>query len=192
MGQQTATPAILSDLQGGILNLFTAIGDGTPIQVGKEYLRDFGLGTGPKVLLVPELRGKTLPALRIGGREVASVQHSVLALVRGAETGADVTRFDAASALADRVINAAKAAAPGRVTMGGDWKDSSPIDVDAYGAEASFTFLYRRPVYEDAAIWAAAGAANPVPTSPPRPDQPQGPTPYNFAVTADTEAGTRP
>ena len=165
-----------------------AIGDATPIMVGKHYLAEFGAGAAPRVLFVPDpkRKGKAGPPLLIGDREIASVTHACDVYVRGAEDGSDLGRFDAAYALSDLVQNMLKATAPGRLVFG-PFGDNSPLAVDAYGAEDAFSFTYARAVpYNDAVYDAAYAAAPSPPVSPTNPDQPNGNTGAIFGVGAAT------
>lgn len=160
-------PSTLADVIGQIKDAFDAMGDATPILIGKQYLVQ-GVGSGPRVVFVPERRGRGGDPLELGS--AVSVTHSCDVLVRGPEEGDDLERFRATYRLADRVMDCIATAATGRLEWGG-YGDDSPTDVDAYGAEIAFSFTYTRDVRHDAARWALApatvAATDPVPLVPP-------------------------
>lgn len=165
--QGHGAPSTLADVIGQVRDAFDAMGDATPIMIGKQYLVQ-GVGSSPRVVFVPEPRGRIGDMLELGN--AASITHSCNVLVRGPEEGDDLERFRATYALADRVICCIATAAAGRVEWG-DYSDASPTDVDAYGAEIAFSFNYTRDVRHDAARWALAPATvvatDPVPLVPP-------------------------
>ena len=162
-------PSTLADVLGQVIDLFAAVADATPILIGKHYLEDFGAGSAPRILFVPEPRGKLGPPIESGN--AASVTHSCDFFVRGVESGDDLHRFRSAYALGDRVIGAIRRAASGRLEFG-DYADASPTNVDAYGADLALSFTYQRDVPHDAAIRSVPAAA--VDTTAPRPIIPPG------------------
>lgn len=174
----------LSDVLRCIVDIFSGIGDATPLEVGKGYL-DRGIGIGPRVVFVPDPRGKgaEVPTGMGGTGYVAGVAHSCDVYVRGAEDVTDIGRFDAAYALADRVINAIQRAARGRVEFDFSVSDASPLAIDAFGADLNFKFTYIRAVQRDQAIWALP--ANPIAASPPDINRPPG-TPASTVATVYT------
>ncbi len=139
-----------------VAEVFGDAADATPIMVGKQYLKTFGAGTGPRVLFVPEPRGKFGAPIETGNP--CSVTHSCAVYVRGAESGDDIARFDAAYELGDRVMSEIARATTGRRYTETEFVDDSPADVDAYGADLAFSFTYRRDVSWDAKIVAVAAA----------------------------------
>lgn len=163
----------LSDIIRCVVSIFQLVADPTPIQVGKQYLRDFGVGSAPRVLFVPDSKGKDgqAPAGSGGVGYIGWVAHGCQVYVRGAESGDDIGRFDAAYALADRVVNAVERAGRSRLDWVG-YKDFSPTAVDAYGADLAFSFVYTRGIQCDEQIWALR--ANPIAKSPPDIGRPPG------------------
>jgi len=147
-----APPSKLSTVIGQIRDAFDAMGDTGPgiVMVGKQYLEDFGVGSGPRILFVPDAKGKWGPPREMSN--AASVTHSCDVYIRAPESGDELTRLDAAEALADRVIGMLKVAGTGG-TEGGDYADDSPTDVDAYGADIALSFTYRRDVRHDPKRW---------------------------------------
>ena len=184
--------ATIADVFRNVGNLFRQAGDGTPIQVGKQYSAQ-SLGQPPRVLFVPEPKGKAGPPLEVGGRQVASFTHSCAVYVLAAESGSDEGRFDAAYLLADRVVNALWFSAPGRKILEfGSFTDASPLDVDGPGAQVTFSFRFVRPVFLDAEIEAAAYALAQTPApSPPDPDRLDGGSGLSFNTGTVTLANTR-
>ncbi len=151
-----ANPSTLTTVIGQVKDAFEAMGNATPILIGKKYLDDFGVGSAPRVLFVPEAGGgKVGPPIEMGN--AASVIHSCNVFVRAEESGDDVGRFDRAYALGDLVIDCIHTAAPGRVEFG-SFEDDSPTDADAYGADLAFSFLYARDVRHDTARWSLPAA----------------------------------
>ena len=167
----------LSDVLRCVVSIFGLVADATPIQVGEQYLKDFGVGLGPKILFVPDPKGKAgdPPAGSGGTGCIGGVTHGCDLYVRGAEDGSDIGRFDSAYALATKVRNAIERAARGRTTWT-DYRDKSPIGTDsAYGADFALSFTYVRGEQRDAAIWKLP--SNPIAASPPDINKPDGTTP---------------
>ncbi len=185
----TTPTSPLSDVIRCVRDIFGAIGDATPIMTGKHYLEDFGTGSAPRVLFVPDPRGKwgDPPTGTGGSGYVSGVAHGCTVYVRGAEDGTDEGRFDNAYALADLVQNALLRAARGRV-VGEDFGDNSPAGVDAYGADIAFSFTYARGVQRSAVIWALP--ATPIAKSPPDPMKPPGTYPSTSIETDVTVTPT--
>lgn len=128
-----------------------AIGEAAPVIVGASYL-EFGAGSPPRILFVPELRGEISDAIKQGNS--ASMIHSCNLYVRAAEiSGSDEERFDATYALADIVIDCIQTAAPGRIVWG-PMSDSSPTRTGDYGTELEFFFRYQRDIPHNAKRWA--------------------------------------
>ncbi len=162
-------------------------GDATPIQVGKGYLKDFGAGTPPRILIVRRPKGVAGPVLEIGGHEIGSRVHTCDVYVRGTEDGSDVGRYDGADELSDRLQNALAVVAGARVVFGSASEDAQPIDADAYGADDAWSFEYTRAVFRDDAIQAGAHAAvtSLSPADPARLHGGSGLTPIISVTTAD-------
>lgn len=144
-----ARPSTLADVIGQVREAFAAMGDATPILVGKAYL-PMGVGSGPRVVFVPEPSGRIGEGIELG--DACTVVHSCDVHVRATESGEDLDRFQAAYALGDRVLALLAVAAAGRIEWGA-FVDDSPADVDAFGADLSYSFSYARAVRHDAARW---------------------------------------
>ena len=168
---QPGQPSTLAAVIQQVIDAFAALGDATPIMVGKHYLEQLGAGFGPRVLFVPEVgAGRVDRPINMGN--AARVVHSCDVYVRGPETGSDVSRFDAVYYLADLVINALITAAPGRIEWG-SLRDDSPVNVDMLGAGLVFSFTYARDV-----------------THAPQPPATRGR--WNLAAAQASTAGVRP
>lgn len=162
-------PSTLATVIGQVRAAFGDMGDATTIMIGKAYLSQNGVGSGPRVLFVPEQRpGRIGPPMKMGN--AASISHGCMVYVRAPETGDDLTRLDTAILLADRVIDCVATAAPGRIAWG-DYGDDSPTDNDAFGADIELAFSYRRDIRHDEARWslppAVADNAAAIPVLPP-------------------------
>jgi hypothetical protein len=173
------TPSNLGDVLLQIQQAFSAMGDKTPIQIGKAYRSDFGAGSGPKVLLVPEEHGGIGHSFMMG--RAAQFTHSCDVYVRAPEVKPDAARFQKLYALADRVIGCISVACTGKL----DWgpaKDDSPTKTGEPGL--SFSFSYHRDVLHDEARWSLPPADDS--TAGARPNPPPG-TPAD-GVTLDAKA----
>ncbi len=168
VASQKSAPSHLGVVLRQVAEVFGAAADATPIMVGKRYLEHFGTGSAPRVLFVPEPRGKFGDPIEMGNP--CSFTHSCDVYVRGAESGDDISRFDAAYELGDLVASEIARATTGRRGTETNFVDDSPADVDAYGADLAFSFTYRRDVRWATKIVAVAAAdadnGTPVPTGP--------------------------
>lgn len=189
MGVQEQITSSLSDLIRLVSDIFAAVGDGTTFLIGKQYLEQFGAGTPPRILWVPEPDSRQRPAQKLNADYVASLSHSCTVYVRGAEDGTDAGRFDSAYAIGDLVVNALKLAAPGLVELG-DYRETSPLPVDAYGAEVALTFTYTRWIARNPKVWSLHIAKN-APLDPDRPGPPGSSNGKTYTVTT-ASAATRP
>jgi len=183
MGRLAAPTSPLSALLERVGPIFSKAGDATPILIGKGHL-EHGIGAGPRVVLVPDTKGKWGPPPKQNAGYLAGVTSGCMVYVRGAESGGDATRFAAAEALAQRVINVVHHLAPGRTT-GGPWGDDSPVSVEAFGADLAFGFTYTWPVPTDPVILAAIAAAL-TPTSAEDPMRPNGDAGTTFTIEPTT------
>lgn len=181
--REYASASTLAGLIGQVRDAFGEMGDATAIMVGKVHLKQ-GVGSpGARVLFVPEPRGSTGDPIKMGS--ACSITHSCTVYVRAQETGDDLTRFDNAYLLGDRVIDCVATAAPGRISWG-DYSDNSPADEESFGAELVFSFSYRRDVRHDEIRWslpaATADATARLPVIPP------GESPAETTITVTTTA----
>lgn len=148
---QHRTPSSLIDIVAQCQEAIDAMATTVSVQIGKAYLKDFGVGTPPKVLFVPEIGpGKIEPPLELG--HAARVAHTCNVYVRGRESGDDVERFKSAYDLADLVIDLVQTAGTGRIEWG-SFTDDSPTDTDAFGVDVALSFTFRRDVPHSAARW---------------------------------------
>lgn len=171
----------LADVLAQVREAFSAMGDATPIMCGAHYLsaeNPGAIGAAPRVLFVPEPKGKAGPPIEMGN--VCSITSSCDVYVRAAEGGDDFGRLTAAYALLARVLGCLSVAGTGRTEFG-SFADDSPDDVDAYGADLTVSFTYQWDVPHDAARWALAPAA--ANTDTPRGIPPQG---RPFTITSIT------
>lgn len=154
--KQNARASTLAVVIGQVRDAFDAVGDPTPIRVGKKFLEEGGVP--PQVVFVPEDgSGSISTPSRLG--QAASQTHSCLVNVRAPETGDDLDRMLLTYALQDRVISFLAVAGAGRITFG-SVEDSSPSDVDVFGAGLSFRFTYSRDIAHDAQRWALPPATS--------------------------------
>jgi hypothetical protein len=170
----------LGDLLRLFTRMMTEIGDGTTIQIGRQYLEQFGTGTPPKLLFVPAPDGQLGGVPRLNARYVAGFTDVCLVYIRGAEAGDDFSRLDNVDDMVDRVVNILKALGAAIVEVGrGKPRDDSPLQVDAYGAQKVFMFAYTRGIPRNHEIWNRAFQVI-QPTAPTDPDRPQGDNGFTF------------
>lgn len=176
-----STLAVLIRLAERVLR---ELGDGTAVMVGRQYLVEPGPGSAPRIVFVPEDRGRLDGALKVSAGYLASWSHVCQVSVRGAEPGDDSGRLEPAYQLADRVIQILKGLDPAHVVLApGGPRDTSPQDVDgAPGVDVTFAFTYTRSVAQDPAVLKAIRKIQSV--SPPDPDRPLGDTGQTFTVGA--------
>lgn len=186
MATQDQPISKLGDLLRLFTRMMTEIGDGTTIQIGREYLKDFGAGAPPKILFVPSPDGQLGGVPRLNARYVAGFTDSCLVYIRAAEVGDDLGRLDNVDDMVDRVVNILKALGAACVEVGkGKPKDDSPLQVDAYGAQKLFLFSYTRGIPKNHEIWNRAFQVI-TPTAPTDPDRPQGDNGFTFVPGAFT------
>jgi hypothetical protein len=162
-------PSTLWGIIGQVKDAFSAMGDATPIMIGKAYAEQNGVGSGPRVLFLPEHRGRVGEPFRMG--YACSIYHGCEVRVRAAENADDLARFDNVAPLTDRVLDCIATAGTGHITWN-DYEPNPPTANDAFGAEIIFTFTYRRDVRHDEARWALPPAT--LDTDAPIPIQPPG------------------
>lgn len=180
MATQDQPISTLGDLLRLFARMMTEIGDGTTIQVGEQYLKEFGTGAPPKILFVPSPDGQLGGVPRLNARYVAGYTDSCRVYIRAAESGDDLGRLDHVDAMVDRVVNILKALGAACVEVGkGKPKDDSPLQVDAYGAQKVFIFSYTRGIPKNHEIWNRAFQVI-TPTAPTDPDRPQGDNGFAF------------
>jgi hypothetical protein len=152
-------PPTIDTVLGRVVELFAAVADPTPILRGKQYVREFGIGTTPSILFVPAMRGSIGPAIEMG--HVASIKHGCNVLA----STSDAERYLTAYSLTDRAMAALSRAAPGRIAFG-EYSDAYPEDFkvpDSYGAVILFSFTFARDVWKDPQIAALPAAPATVP-----------------------------
>lgn len=172
-------PSTLADVLRQVTEALSLMADATPVMIGDRYLEQNGVGGPPRVVFFPEPAGpgRVMPPIEMGN--AASVMHSCNVFVRAAEGGDDLTRYEAAYALADAVIDLVSTAASGRVEWG-TWLGDPPSKVDGPGADVAFSFTFRRDVQHNAARWALPPATNN--TAAPNPVPPPGVAASDAAV----------
>lgn len=168
-----------------VIRLFQAVyshmGDGTPIMVGEQYLREPGPGSPPRIVFVPEEGdGKFGPPLKLNSGYVASRSWTCDVCVRAAE-GDDAGRFEPAYLMAARALTVIKNLDPGNIAVyPGQIRDDSPLAVGgAAGAGERFYFTYASNIAQDPAVIRAVASAI-ASVSPPNPDKPGGDTGNTF------------
>ena len=130
-----AAPSTLADVIEQVRDAFSAMGDSTPIRIGKAYAENLGAGSAPCVVFVPEADGRVGPPIETGN--AASVTHGCQVLVYAAVGGEDFNRFANAYALVDELIGCLAVAASGRIEWG-NHGDGSPNNFDSHGAAPCF------------------------------------------------------
>lgn len=134
----------LADVLRYIEQCFRVTGSNVPILVGKQYLEQFGVGSPPRILFVPEADGGRIAEPFAAG-SAASYVHSCEVYVRAKPGTDDINRFTELYKLADKVIGAIALACTGKVTWG-TLKDDSPLKTDTLGVGTGFSFTYQRDV----------------------------------------------
>lgn len=172
--KQNAAPSTLIDVLGRVRDAFDGVGDATLVQIGAQYIDQFGVGHGPKVLFVPEPPSGG-GALTGGGRfgSAAKQVHACDVYVRAdEETSDDLERFALLYKLSDRVVSFVEEAATGRLAWGA-CSDTSPLKVSSsLGCGLGYSFTYERDIEHDAKLWRGplrdiTGAIIPTPLSTP-------------------------
>ena len=152
----TNAPApTIGNVLRAIVYYFRESGDATPIMVGKQYIAERGTGIDARILFVPESPGDIGPSTDMG--HAASVTEACDVHVRAAESGDDVGRYDEASELLGKVLSAIRRTCMGHLELK-SYKPTSAANVDAFGAQVSFTFLWKRDVRKDGDIWRVPSA----------------------------------
>lgn len=180
----------MSDVLRLVQQVFSLMGDGTPIMIGSQYLNETGPGSAPRIVFVPEDRGTFEAVLKMNAGYTASWRHVCKVAVRGAEPGDDPGRFEPAYRLAARVCDVLKGLSPGNIVLApGGPRDTSPLAVPGPGADIAFAFAFSTNIATDPAVMRALRLIQSV--SPPNPDKPGGDTGQTIDVTA-TATAVRP
>lgn len=169
----------LPDVLRAIVGIFSIVEPATPIFVGERYLRQEGKPR--RIVLVPD-DGNLGAVLGAGEGTVAGVTLACTAYLWGAETAADLDRYDDATSLLHRFVNVLKRVAGARV------KDA-PIErekdtnIETFGEEYRLRFSYEYGIALDQEVWNCA-----IPTaadeqlSPPPYDSPPGTPASTIAI----------
>lgn len=144
-----AAPASLSQFTQAVVYFFRESGNATPIMFGDAYLENVGFDA--RIVFVPEVAGSVDAGTVMG--VAGSILHGCSVHVRAAESGDDMTRYDAATALQSKAMSAIRRAGSGRLEFT-EYKPSSPTKVDAFGAQVTFAFTWRVDVLLDPEIYA--------------------------------------
>jgi hypothetical protein len=149
-----AKPVTLSAVLRQVRDVFDRIGDATILQVGEDFRARFGVGNGPRVLFVPEVRGSVGDAIEMGNP--AAMSHGCDLYIRAdIESRDDFTRHDVVCDLADLVIDLVQTAGAGRITWG-KCEDDSPVKTDTgMGTGLALHFEFRRDIRHNPLRWAA-------------------------------------
>jgi hypothetical protein len=176
-------PSRLSDVLRGIVALFRLAGHAVPIQIGEQYLKEFRLGNGPRILLVPEPEDGGAIGDPITMGHACSVTSACDVLVRGALSPTDdLARFDSAYRLRDLFLSGLAVEGTGYVSFE-KYGNNSPAGIDAgAGAEVKFRFLFQSDVLTDPGLAAIAGNTTPG-TPAPQPPVVGGPAVYGTTST---------
>lgn len=157
-------PSTLTAVMRQVDQALSLMANATSFMVGKEYLKDFGVGSAPRVLFVPEPSGKVTTPYEMGN--ACAMVHSCNVYIRGAESGNDIARFDNAYAISDIILDLIITAGTGRIEWG-TLADDSPANVDGPGADVMFSFTFQRDVRHVSRRWALAPASdNTLPAEP--------------------------
>lgn len=189
MPSQAMPVSTLADVIRLFIGVYSHLGDGTPIMVGEQHLREPGPGSPPRIVFVPEVEEAKLgPALKISAGYLAGRTWVCDVTVRGAE-GDDVGRFENVYAMTARAVAVLKNLDPGHIEIGpGRVRNDSPLAVPSgAGVGERFSFTYRSNIAQDPAVLKAIAACIES-ISPPNPDKPGGDTGQSFEVTAAPSA----
>jgi hypothetical protein len=185
-------PSTLSDVLRYVVALYTQAGlvrtnpadpaTGIEILTGERYDRQEG--APPRLFFRPDKQGRMGPVRELTGRSVGTWTHGCNVYAWGAETAADLDRYDAAIALAMQVRAALHLAVAAR---GGAFEvvRADETSLVTFGEDYMFRFEYTWDIPRDDALERAALAlaqANGYSQSPTDPDRPHGPTPQTFSV----------
>lgn len=190
MGVLQTEVSRLSDFLRLCVDLLGQAGDGTAFLIGKKYLTD-SIGQSPRVVFVPNVRGRLGPPTKLNANYICSWTHGCKVYVRATDgaSGDEAGQFEAAEALADRVLNFIKETNPGRISfVPGNPADDSPFPDHALGADIVFEFTYTRPVARDIGITRPGMNAQPIPD----PDRPHGGNGATYIPNLTAESPVRP
>lgn len=134
----------LADVLDSIKQMLEKVGLNVPMQVGKNYLENFGTGTPPKMIFVPEAPGGSIADPFMAGN-AASYVHSCDVYVRAQPGPTDIMRFAPLYELTDKVLGIIAIATTGKHEWG-TVSDASPLTTDSAGCSVAFSFRYRRDV----------------------------------------------
>lgn len=171
--KQNAAPSNLTAVLQQVTDAFQAMGNATPIMVGAHYLENFGAGSGPRVLFVPERGdGAMGPPHEMGN--AASMTHSCAAYIRDDETQGDVVRFNPCYELSDLVASCISSACTGRLKWGKAADDSPVTAPSGFGAGIAWSFTFTRDIRHGARGRLPAAGTNAAPKSLQPPDNRDG------------------
>lgn len=150
----TEKPSNLADVIGQVEDALDQFYERKiPVQVGEQYLSNFGVGSGPKILFVPETPGGKIDEPISMGESAASYVHHCDVHIRTFEGfDDDLARYNNAYDFIDKVIGAIRRATTGRVVFGAATGES-PTATNAYGSGIAFGFTYRRDIPHWDAVW---------------------------------------
>lgn len=137
-------PSNLADVLVQVREALDQLGVPCDVLVGRAYEGE--RAGGPRVLFVPEVRGKLGPPLDMGF--AASHWHGCEVYVRARDTAGDLDRFREAQATVDTIVDYLSVACTGRIEWG-EIADNSPTQVETFGAELAFWFSFERQIPHD-------------------------------------------
>lgn len=176
----------LGDVLRRVQRLFSELGDGTPILIGKQHMAEPGPGSPPRIVFVPDETGRLGKASQANAGYLATWRRGCTVNVRGAESGEEAGTLDAADQLVARVVQVLKALDPSHLAIEGEGaSENSPLPVEAYGAGITFSFAYVANIPIDPATMRAARQLTAI--SPSDPDRPEGDTGKTFTVTTPSD-----
>lgn len=149
------------------------------LYVGERYLKQHG--APPTIVVVPG-PGTIGAPTSIGAGNVAKDTEEIRAFLWAPEALGDIARYTAIEDMKDRFVNVLRKIIPGKLAM----RQVNPAlltNILTFGEDRQIIAEYTREVPRDAEIWNVPI----VPKSPPDPDRPNGPTPYDFVVEATVE-----
>jgi hypothetical protein len=144
-------PATLADVIRQVKEAFSLMGNKTPIQIGRAFREQFGVGSDPKVVFVPESMGGKLDGPIMTGN-AASYWHSCDVYVRARGSKDPIEQFSLAYDLLDLVVGCVAVAGTGRLAFG-RVSDDTPLKNDPSGSGLGFSFTYRRDILHSTARW---------------------------------------
>ena len=169
----------LADLLRAIVELFATVEPTTSIYIGERYLRQEGK---PRRIVLVSDDGNLGPVLGVGEGTIGGVTLACTAYLWGAETSNDLDRYNDATLLLHRFVNALKRLAGARVKDAPITREKD-TNIVTFGEEYQLRFSYEYGIPLDVEVW---NYSIPTPSdeqlSPPPYDSPPGTPATTIAI----------